>query len=492
MRGALLVAGTHSGVGKSLLVRGLCRWLARSGVRVAPFKAQNMSLNSAVTPDGREIAWAQAAQAEAAGAIPEASMNPVLLKPSRQGRCQVVVMGKALGEFSGAEYLRLRPALKETVLSALEELRSRFDVVVAEGAGSPAEVNLREGDLVNTGLARAAGLPVLLVGDLDRGGALASLYGTLALLEPEDRDLVKGFVLNRFRGDPAILAPGLEVLEERTGRPVLGVLPYLEGPLFDAEDSLSLASLASEGRARAGDVIHVVLVHLPHISNFTDFEPFAVEPGVCLHLSRSPAQVLGADLAILPGTKATVDDLAWLRAVGLDRVLEERARRGLPVLGICGGYQMLGEVIEDPVESGVGRVKGLGLLPVETRFLPEKVLAERVGFSPWLGVPVSGYEIRHGRPEARGGEVFITSGEGEEGCRRGAVVGTSWHGLFRGDSLRRAFLSWVAEVRGLEWWPGERSFASLREEAVERIARAVESSLNLEAIMAVLSGAAGR
>ncbi len=486
--GGLLVAGTASDAGKSVVVAGICRWLARGGVRVAPFKAQNMALNSAVTPDGAEIGRAQVAQAAAAGVPPEAAMNPILLKPSGERHSQVVVLGKPLTDVDAREYRQLRHSLREVVLDSLATLRRRFDVVVCEGAGSPAEINLRDGDLVNMGLARAAGLPVVLVGDIDRGGVFASLFGTLALLEAEDQALVAGFLINKFRGDRAVLEPGLEQLTGLTGRPVLGVLPWLRGLWLDVEDSLALEApregvLPPLGR----DPLTVAVVRLRWISNFTDFDALAAEPGVVVRFTQSPADLLAADLAVLPGTKATVADLAWLRERGLDRALATRAARRQPTLGICGGYQMLGKRVVDPVESGAGEVEGLGLLPVETVFAPGKVLGNPSGHAPGFGgAPVAGYEIHHGRVRRFGGEPLLarsngatarsspgpsgpapSAPEGEEGCRSGAVLGFTWHGVFEGDAFRRAFLGWVAERRGLDWVPGDRPFAALRDERLD-------------------------
>jgi len=470
MRG-LLVAGTASEVGKSVVVAGLCRWLARRGVKVAPFKAQNMALNSAVTPDGAEIGRAQAAQAAAARLPPEAAMNPILLKPSGEQTSQVVVMGQALAELDVRAYQDLKPRLRTVVLDALTSLADRYEMVICEGAGSPAELNLRADDLVNLGLARAANLPVVVVGDIDRGGVFASLFGTLALLEAADQALVAGFLINKFRGDPAILAPGLDQLGRLTGRPVLGVLPWRPGLRLDAEDSVELAT-PTDGPAppRGADSLQVAVVRLPWLSNFTDLDPLAVEPGVTVHFTTAPAEALAADLAVVPGTKATVADLAWLRRMGLDRALVERAARGLPTLGICGGYQLLGERITDRVESRAGELAGLSLLPVETVFEAAKVLATPVGTAPWLGgVPASGYEIHHGRTRTLGGEPALDSDDGDPGCRRGAVVGLAWHGIFEGDAFRRAFLGWVATERDLNWVPGTRPFAAVREERLDAL-----------------------
>ncbi|TCJ13623.1 cobyric acid synthase [Rubrobacter taiwanensis] len=479
MRGALLVCGTCSDAGKSVVVAGICRWLAREGVRVAPFKAQNMALNSFVTRDGAEIGRAQATQAAAAGVEPEAAMNPILLKPSGERRTQVVVMGRVRGEAGARSYQRMKRELLPVVLEALQDLRSRFEVVICEGAGSPAEINLRAADLANMGLARAAGLPVLLVGDIDRGGLFASLYGTLALLSREDQAMIGGFLVNKFRGDAAVLAPGLDRIRALTGRPVLGTLPWVQDLWLDAEDSLALDAPRA-GSSPGRDSLEVAVVRLRWISNFTDFDALAAEPGVNVRFTRSPAEVRRADLAILPGTKATVEDLELLRSGELDEALLRRSRAGLPTLGICGGYQMLGERIVDGVESGRGEVAGLGLLPVETRFEREKKLGRPAGCAPEFGgAEVAGYEIHHGRVSPRGGDPLFVAGDGSaEGCRVNSTLGTSWHGIFESDEFRRAFLSWVAGERGREWVPGNLSFAGLREERLDRLADLVAGNVD--------------
>jgi adenosylcobyric acid synthase len=488
VRGALLVAGTSSDVGKSVVVAGVCRMLARRGVRVAPFKAQNMSLNSAVTPDGAEIGRAQFAQAQAAGVVPEAVMNPVLLKPATDRSSQVVVMGRPLTAIDAGGYLDLKGDLLPVVLEALDSLRTRFDVVVCEGAGSLAEINLREGDLVNMGLARAAGLPIVVVADIDRGGAFASLFGSLALLDRDDQALVSGFLLNKFRGDLEILGPAIDRIADLTGRPALGVLPWVRGLWVDAEDSVALDAIGSEPVAPIGrDVLTVAILRLPRISNFTDADALGAEPGVAVRLTESPGEVASADLVVIPGTKATVEDLRWLRSRGLDDALRARAARGNPVIGMCGGYQMLGARIEDPVESGAGDVEGLGLLPVETVFTPDKLLGNPRGTAPDFGaVAVGGYEIRHGRVQRGGGEPLFETGEGGEGCRVGAVLGTSWHGVFESDAFRRAFLCWVAEVRRLAWLPGSRPFAQLRESRLDRLGDLIERHVDVDALFGLI------
>jgi len=477
VKGALLVAGTTSDAGKSVLTAGLCRWLARQGVRVAPFKAQNMSLNSAVAADGAEIGRAQAMQAAAAGVEAEAAMNPVLLKPGSDRTSQVVLLGKPWANVSAASYRTVKAALFEQVLASLADLRSRFDVVICEGAGSPTEINLRATDIANMGLARAVELPVLVVGDIDRGGVFAALFGTLALLSAEDQRLICGFVINKFRGDPALLAPGLDMLRQLTGRPVFGVLPFSHELGLDVEDSLGLPR-AGDVRGRpheaVGATLRVGVVRLPLISNFTDVDALAIEPGVSVRFVDQPEDAEDCDLLVVPGTRATVADLAWLRSRRLDEVLLRRAATGRPVLGICGGYQMLAEAIEDDVESRAGRVAGLGLLPVRVRFAVDKTLGrpEGVGY----GAPVHAYEIHHGVAEVFGGEPFL------DGCRAGSVWGTTWHGILENDLFRRAFLADVASVAGRSFVGAEVSFSTARQRVFDVLADLVADNLDTAAI----------
>ncbi|MEV0660602.1 cobyric acid synthase [Actinomadura luteofluorescens] len=479
----LLVAGTTSDAGKSVVTAGLCRWLARQGVKVAPFKAQNMSLNSMVTSDGAEIGRAQYMQAQAAGVEPVALMNPVLLKPGSDRRSQVVVLGRPVAEVDALQYGAHKERLKGVVLESLEELRAKYDVVVCEGAGSPAEINLRGGDIVNMGLARAANLPVVVVGDIDRGGVFASLYGTVALLEPADQALIAGFVINKFRGAEELLAPGLEQLAMLTGRPTLGVLPWKLGLYLDSEDTLALDAPRPDAKGPYGkETLRIAVVRFPRISNFTDMDALACEPGVVVRYAASAGDLAEADLVVLPGTRATVADLAWLRDRGMAEAVRRRAEEGRPVLGICGGYQMLAEEIVDGVESKEGRAKGLGLLPARVEFKKEKTLGRPTGSA--YGETVHAYEIHHGIVTAEG-EPFL------DGCRKGSVWGTTWHGAMENDGFRRAFLADVARTAEREFVPApDVSFAALREATLDALGDLVEEHMDTGAVWRIIEGGA--
>lgn len=509
-----MVCGTASDVGKSHVVTGLCRLLARRGVRVAPFKAQNMALNSWVTASGHEIGRAQGVQAVAARAEPEVAMNPVLLKPTGERTSQVVVMGRPVAHLDAAAFQGEKPRLLEVVLDALADLRSRYDVVVCEGAGSPAEINLA--DIVNLAVAARAGLPALVVGDIDRGGVFAALLGTVELLAAQHRRLVKGFVVNKLRGDPALLGPGLAELERRCRVPTLGVLPFLHDLALDAEDSLALdGARPRPSGPPAGDALDVAVLRLPRMANFTDLDALAIEPGVSVRLVADAAALGDPDLVVLPGSKATVADLAWLQGRGLDRALLQARARGSVILGICGGYQMLGRTILDDIESALGKVDGFAWLDVVTSFGPLKVTrqrrgrarlpgaggsadlpagGDRGGAGPGAGLQVSGYEIRHGRPEVGPAsqpwiELDDAYGVEAEGAvdAGGGVLGTSLHGLFEEDGFRGAFLAEVGRRRGRDFVPAGVSFAAARETQIDRLADLVEAHLDLEALQVIIA-----
>ncbi|MCM6774017.1 cobyric acid synthase [Nocardia sp. CDC159] len=494
MSGALLVAGTTSDAGKSVVAAGICRMLARRGVRVAPFKAQNMSNNSVVTLDGGEIGRAQALQARACGLEPSVRFNPVLLKPGSDRRSQLVVRGRAVDTVGAADYFRHRRRLRAVVADELAALRAEFDVVICEGAGSPAEINLRATDLANMGLARAARLPVLLVGDIDRGGVLAHLFGTVAILEPEDQQLISGFIVNKFRGDVDLLRPGIDQLTALTGRPTLGVLPYAEELWIDAEDSLGTVADAPVGRPRppiGRDWLSVAAIRLPRISNSTDVEALACEPGVAVRWVSEPSRLTEADLVVLPGTKATVSDLNWLRRTGIADALTARAAAGRPILGICGGYQMLGRRIVDRVESGAGEVAGLGLLDLDVEFADPKILRRTEGYGP-DAIPVRGYEIHHGRVRRTTDPAWLDLDDGPEGSVRGPIWGTHLHGLLESDDFRRSWLREVAAHSGRSAFTvaPDTSVAAVRTAQLDLLADLIEEHLDLDHLERLLTAGA--
>jgi adenosylcobyric acid synthase len=473
----LLVAGTTSDAGKSVVTTGLCRAFRRRGVDVAPYKAQNMSNNSMVCADGGEIGRAQWIQALAAGVEPEVAMNPVLLKPGGDRSSHVVVMGRPAGTVSSADWSDGRARLATAAHAAYDDLASRFDVVVAEGAGSPTEINLRASDFVNLGLARHAGLPTVVVGDIDRGGLFAALYGTVALLEPADQALVAGFVVNKFRGDASLLDPGLAELARLTGRRTYGVVPWHPDLWLDSEDALDL-----EARRAAADSseppLRVAVVRLPRISNATDVDALGLEPDLDVVFAASPRDIAGAELVVLPGTRATIADLDWLRRRGLDDAIVKHARNGGSVLGICGGAQLLGGRIDDPlgIEGKRGAsATGLGLLDLRTTFGSEKVL--RLVSGSAFGQPVAGYEIHHGRIDIGATDSF------PGGARAGGVYATMWHGSLESDGFRQAFLTEVAARAGRSRAPSTVVFSHRREARLDLLGDLVEQHLDVEALL---------
>ena len=496
---SLMIQGTASSVGKSVLCSALLRIMKQDGWKAAPFKAQNMSLNSFVTRDGLEMGRAQVTQAQAAGMEPDVRMNPVLLKPTSDRRSQVIVEGKAIGTMTAMEYNEYKPALRQRIKAIYDSLEEQADCVVIEGAGSPAEINLREGDIVNMSMARAADAPVILVGDIDLGGVFASLLGTILLLTDEERERVKGVIINKFRGDVKILEPGLRMLEERIRIPVLGVVPWMDVELED-EDSVTERFRRQSG---TGD-IDTAVVRLRHISNFTDFQSLALQPGCRVRYAEHAGELEHADLIVLPGTKNTIEDLIDLRRRGLDAAILRHARKGGMVVGICGGYQMLGKWLHDPhhSESNVPETAGLGLLDMEVTFEPEKRTAQATGTvicsSGWLkeyrGLTMDGYEIHAGRNQYGGGAVpWLRTESGADGIMnaRGNVLGSYLHGLFDDGQFFAALAARIREERGetgTEQSPV--SLEAFREKEFDRIAAIVRSSVDMDAIYRIIHGEA--
>ena len=483
----IMIQGTMSGAGKSLLCTALCRIFRQDGLRAAPFKSQNMALNSYVTRDSLEIGRAQAVQAEAAGLEPDARMNPILLKPSSDVGSQVIVGGRVRAQMAAKDYFAYKKELIPEIMAAYDSLASEYDVIVIEGAGSPAEINLRENDIVNMGLAELVNAPVLLAGDIDRGGVFAQLYGTVALLSAVERARVKGLIVNKFRGDAELLRPGLRQLEALCGVPVLGVVPYTRAEIDDED---SLAPCLERGSAHKA--VDIAVIRLPHISNFTDFSPLEAHPSLGVRYVNRPGTLGAPDLVILPGTRSTADDLLWLRQNGLEAAILRLAADGAPVLGICGGYQMLGERLadEDAANSRAASLRGLGLLPCTTVFRPEKRLARAravVTGGPLNGAALEGYEIHMGETEARG-EAFCRLEDGRaDGCRRGNVSGTYLHGLFdSGDAVDR-LAAWLCGRKGLK---AESAAAeprqAYRERQYELLAAGVRAALDMDAIYRIM------
>ena len=500
MRGkSIMLQGTGSSVGKSLLCAGLCRVFRQDGLRVAPFKSQNMALNSFVTREGLEMGRAQAVQAQAAGVEPSAAMNPILLKPTGDRTSQVICMGKPIGSMSAMEYHQYKPKLRRLVRDTYDALEAQYDAVVIEGAGSPAEINLKEGDLVNMWMAQAADAPVLLVGDIDRGGVFASLYGTVMLLDDRERARIRGLVINKFRGDVEILKPGLRMIEDRLGIPVIGVVPWTEVDIED-EDSVS-DRLAGESGSGA---VTVAVVRLRRLSNYTDFQALSLHPGVTLKYALQPEDLAGADVVILPGTKNTIDDLIDLKNRGLLAPIVRHARAGGLLVGVCGGYQMLGHALRDPegVESEAKEAAGLGLLDLEVAFGAEKRTVQAAGTvtggPEWLkgidGARIEGYEIHSGEnelgPEAR---VWLTDDAGRPlgACNpAGNVLGTYLHGLFDDGVLADALVKRARALKGLPeaaQAPAVR-MDEYRRRQFDRLADVVRESLDIDAVYALLRG----
>jgi adenosylcobyric acid synthase len=496
----LMIQGTASSAGKSVIVTALCRIFRQDGYKVAPFKAQNMALNSFVTREGGEIGRAQAVQAEAAGIEPSVHMNPVLLKPEADAKSQVIVLGKVAKNLKANEYYDYTPYLLTVIEDSLNRLRSSYDIVVIEGAGSPAEVNLKEREIVNMRVARMVGAPVLLAGDIDRGGVFASLIGTLELLTEEERRFIKGFIINKFRGDVALLKPGLDFLEKRSGKPVLGVIPYFRGISIAQEDSVYLDERANR---LDGSGVNIAVIRLPHISNYDDFDPLE-EMGCTVHYITKPSDLGSPDLIILPGTKSTIADLAYLRQQGLDDAVMRQAKAGTPVIGICGGYQMLGKTLSDPhqVESGEGAVAGLDLLDIETTFervktttqVKARVVAVKGLFDGLAGMEVTGYEIHMGRTgcqDRRSVFEILETPQGKTGyfdgvvSDNGIIFGSYIHGLFHNNDFTHTLLNRLRKLRGL---PEAATVSIDRDEEYNKLAGIVRQNLDIPEIYRIVLG----
>lgn len=498
MAKAIMVQGTMSNAGKSLLAAGLCRIFKQDGYRVAPFKSQNMALNSFITEEGLEMGRAQVMQAEAAGIAPSVLMNPILLKPTNDVGSQVIVNGEVLGTMSARDYFKYKKKLIPDIMKAYHKLEETYDIIVIEGAGSPAEINLKEEDIVNMGMAKMAKAPVLLVGDIDRGGVFAQLIGTVELLEKDEQDMVKGLIINKFRGDKTILDPGVKMLEDKSGIPVVGVVPYLQIQVED-EDSLSERFEHSQEVGQ----IDIAVVRVPRISNFTDFNPLESIPGVSLRYAKNPHELKNPDMIILPGTKNTMEDLLWMRESGMEAAILKEASRGKLIFGICGGYQMLGETLSDPygVEAG-GTIKGMGLLPMDTVFAKEKTRTRVTGkvedlpgaYQAFSGAEIEGYEIHMGETSLKSGATpavsiydHVSGKKKADGACSENVCGTYVHGIFDRESCAEALVRLIGERKGLDVSQiSGMDFAAFKEIQYDILAAELRKHLDMHKIYEIL------
>ena len=484
MAKSIMIQGTMSNAGKSLLAAGLCRIFRQDGLRVAPFKSQNMALNSFITKAGGEMGRAQVVQAEAAGIDPDVRMNPILLKPTTDVGSQVIVNGVAQGNMRAMEYYRRKPEFIPAIMEAYNSLAADFDVIVIEGAGSPAEINLKKDDIVNMGMAKLADAPVFLVGDIDRGGVLAQLYGTVALLEPEERARIKGTIVNKFRGDRAILEPGIKILEDLCGVPVAGVIPYVHLDIDD-EDSLSERFERKEGRR----LLDVAVIRLPRISNFTDFSPFERYENVSLRYVEKVADLENPDMILLPGTKSTIADLKWLRQCGLEAAVQKAADAGTLVFGVCGGYQMLGRSVSDPEQveaAGETEIRGMGLLPLDTIFRGQKVQTQTEGVFSGVegmlrelnGMAYQGYEIHMGRSDEALPPLV----------GNGNVYGSYVHGVFDAPGICDTILKALCEKKGIDFSAlGTFDMTEYKERQYDLLADTVRSNMDMDLVYKVLN-----
>ncbi len=484
----IMVQGTMSGAGKSLLCAGFCRVFAQDGLKVAPFKSQNMALNSYVTRNGLEMGRAQVVQAQAAGIEPDVRMNPILLKPSSDIGSQVIVNGEVRGQMSATEYFAMKRQLIPDILEAYNSLAEENDVIVIEGAGSPAEINLRTDDIVNMGMAELVDAPVLLAGDIDRGGVFAQLYGTVALLEPQEQARIGGLIINKFRGDEAILRPGLTMLEEKTGIPVLGVVPYLR---VNVDDEDSLAPCLENQDAKKP--LDIAVIRLPRISNFTDFSLLDEHPAMGVRYVQSVRELGNPDLVILPGTKSTLSDLLWMRQNGLEAAVCKLAHAGVPVLGICGGYQMLGQSLSDPYGTeGGGEMHGMGLLPIDTVFDSQKTrtrMQAKVVALDFEGAQLDGYEIHTGKTTVHGDAFCILENGQPDGCVNGNVFGTYLHGLFDTGSLTQKLAEFLCQRKGISCEQAAPvSHRAYQEQQFDLLADGIRRALDMQKIYALMEG----
>ncbi len=495
MANSIMIQGTMSNAGKSLIAAGLCRIFKQDGFKVAPFKSQNMALNSYITRDFLEMGRAQAVQAFACGVEPDVRMNPILLKPTTDMGSQVIINGEVAGNMRAMDYFKRKKDYIPVIRKAYEQLAEENDIIVIEGAGSPAEINLKENDIVNMGMARIADAPVLLVGDIDRGGVFAQLIGTVMLLEPEEQDRIKGLLINKFRGDREILKPGLSMLTNRCGKKVFGVIPYMDIDIED-EDSLSEGLMRKE----KGEKIDIAVVRLPKLSNFTDFQAFALEPDVTVRYVSKASGLGNPDAVILPGTKNTISDMRFLRESGLEGAILRLAGQGTVILGICGGYQILGETIEDQEEiEGVGSIRGLGLLPMTTRFEREKVRTRAEGRTGKLagalqslsGKRVSGYEIHMGKSVWRQEEesFLLELPDKKDGGYLDNILGTYLHGIFDEEEFRQAFVRLLCERKGIPYHSGSViSYEEYRERQFDKLADILRENIDMEEIYSLIGG----
>lgn len=492
MAKAIMIQGTMSNAGKSLLCAGLCRVFHQDGLRVAPFKSQNMALNSFITSEGLEMGRAQVVQAEAAGVEPSVRMNPILLKPVTNMGSQVIVNGEVRGNMKASEYYKMKHTLVPDIMKAFNSLAEENDVIVIEGAGSPAEINLKKGDFVNMGMAKLAKAPVLLVGDIDRGGVFAQLYGTVALVDPDERDMIKATIINKFRGDVSLLTSGLTMLEELTGKPVAGVMPMVNVDIDD-EDSLSQRLYRGDGQS----LLDIAVIHLPKLSNFTDFAVLEATPGVGVRYIRDTRELGHPDLVILPGTKNTISDLKWMRSSGVEAAIKKLVAGGTPLVGICGGYQMLGEFISDPENTeGGGTIAGMGLLPMNTEFALQKHRTRVSGtvsnvggiFADLSGAKLEGYEIHMGTTTLNEeGKVLDTLETGaNDGCWKENVYGSYLHGFFDSEDCRRAILGALAKQKGVSLENPDFDLKAYKEAQYDKLADAVRENLDMKLIYKIL------